>query len=42
MENENEQLELAWNEDNATFRELEIGMLKGRLCLTSLWLGKAC
>jgi hypothetical protein len=34
-----EQLELARNEDNATIRELEIGVLKGPL--TSLWLGKA-
>lgn len=34
-----EQLELARNEDSATIRELEIGVLKGRL--TSLWLGKA-
>ena len=34
-----EQLELARSEDNATIRELEIGVLKG--LLTSLWLGKA-
>jgi hypothetical protein len=34
-----EQLELARNEDNATIRELEIGVLKGPL--TSFWLGKA-
>jgi hypothetical protein len=34
-----EQLELARNEDNATIRELEIGVLKGPL--TSLWPGKA-
>ena len=34
-----EQLELARNEDNATIRELEIGVLKG--LLTSLWLGMA-
>ena len=34
-----EQLEFARNEDNATIRELEIGVLKGPL--TSLWLGKA-
>jgi len=34
-----EQLELARNEDNATIRELEIGVLKGPS--TKLWLGKA-
>jgi hypothetical protein len=34
-----EQLELARNEDNATIRELEIGVLKGPL--TSLWPVKA-
>jgi hypothetical protein len=34
-----EQLVLARNEDNATIRELEIGVLKGPLA--SLWLGKA-
>jgi hypothetical protein len=34
-----EQLELARNEDSATIRELEIGVLKGQL--TSLWFGKA-
>ena len=28
-----EQLELARNEDNATIRELEIGVLKGNQCL---------